>query len=156
MSQGFRHHGRRKCADSPGSLPARRLRAVLHSLLAKTGRELAEPKAHSASGGRAAAQVPRLTNSARKALTIARPTDGYGAGGLQDLEILCEFVFTAISKQTGQTTVTIIQCYQVGMDHGKTSQKTARPPTRCSPTQALFVSYGAIIGHLDQTVYLLP
>jgi hypothetical protein len=42
------------------------------------------------------------------------------------------------------------------MDHGTTSQDTARPRTRRHPTQALVAAYGARVCHLDQTVYSLP
>jgi hypothetical protein len=92
----------------------------------------------------------------RKAHAVVRLTDGHDAAGLQDRERSRACILQAVSRHTPHARVWIIPGSQVGIDHGTTSQDTARPRTRCPPPHARFAASGARVGHLDHTVDVLP
>jgi hypothetical protein len=91
----------------PGSLHARRLRAVLQSPLAETHRALAAPEGPFDLWGEGVwRQYP--IGEPRQTLTSVWLPDGHGAAGLQDLKIPQEFVRKAVFRQTPQARVSIM------------------------------------------------
>jgi hypothetical protein len=85
-----------------------------------------------------------------------RLTDGHDAAGLQDRERSRAWILQAVSRHIPHARGWIIPGSQVGIDHGTTSQDTARPRPRRHPTQALVPASGARAGHLEHTVAVLP
>ena len=93
--------------EGPGSLHARRLRAVLQSPLAETHRALAAPEGPFDLWGEGVWRQYRIGEPSQTLTSVWLP-DGHGAAGLQDLEIPQEFVRKAVFRQTPQASVSIL------------------------------------------------
>jgi len=92
-----------------GSLHSRSLRSVLQFPRAAPAEYWPPRKAHSTYEVRAFGARAGAVSPARKALTIVSLQDGHGAAGLQDLKRPRTFVLSAVSRQTPQASVSIIQ-----------------------------------------------
>jgi hypothetical protein len=119
MVHAFLCHGR-KTHRGPGSLQARRLRAVLRPPLAEVHRALAAPEGPYDLWGEGVWRRFRTDEPSQTRTSVWLP-DGHGAAGRPDRDRPSACVLTAIARQTPHANISIIQGCQVGRDGGTTS-----------------------------------